>query len=286
MSLDAMARVWKHSTEIQSNLVAVLHLADRADEHGVAWPGYDETADRVRCGRRRAIKIIQQLIDHGEVWMTHHDSKQGRQTSNRYLVLAGLSSGEIYELLSTHPQLQIAPQDADAIVVEIERRRQARADEMNEKRMKQAAHAAHMRGVVENTPENGRRGVAENTLGVLQRTPGGVAENTPGGVAENTRTQIRTHNEPKEESKEGDAQKIWQQALADLQLQIPKSTFDAWLLGTTVLDFDGETFRVEVRNALATEWLGKRLDGKIEQVVAGIAGHHVAVEFEAKGERP
>jgi len=136
------------------------------------------------------------------------------------------------------------------------------------------------------------RGVTVLTQGGEDHPPEGW-KSPPRGVKITPRTEKETkERNQKKERRDGNSEKpdekdlLWQQALADLKLQMPKSTFDAWLLGTTVLDFDGETLRVEVRNALAMDWLGQRLNGKIEQVIANIAGRELAVEFEAKGERP
>jgi len=143
-------------------------------------------------------------------------------------------------------------------------------------------------GSKDSTPNH----VSSDTRGSKDSTPGVERFDTRGRkIRHRTEKETKERNQ-KKERRDGNSEKpdekdlLWQQALADLKLQMPKSTFESWLLGTQATEFDGETLRVQVRNVLATDWLGRRLNGKIEQAVANIAGRELAVEFEAKGERP
>lgn len=76
-------------------------------------------------------------------------------------------------------------------------------------------------------------------------------------------------------------QQIWSRALEDLELQLPKATFDTWLMGTTA-DLDGDTLTVLVGNTFAEEWLEYRLRDRIEAAVAACAGRPLTVVFAIK----
>jgi hypothetical protein len=76
-------------------------------------------------------------------------------------------------------------------------------------------------------------------------------------------------------------QQIWSRALEDLKLQLPKATFDTWLMGTTA-DLDGDTLTVLVGNTFAEEWLEYRLRDRIEAAVAACAGRPLTLVFAIK----
>ena len=57
---------------------------------------------------------------------------------------------------------------------------------------------------------------------------------------------------------------IWQVVLRQLQHEISRTAFDAWVRETQALDWDGTTLRVGVPNAFAQEWLQSRLPALVE----------------------
>ncbi len=61
-----------------------------------------------------------------------------------------------------------------------------------------------------------------------------------------------------------DLSHIWQVVLRQLQHEIPRATFDAWVRETQALAWDGETLQVGVRNAFTRDWLQARLPGLVE----------------------
>lgn len=75
------------------------------------------------------------------------------------------------------------------------------------------------------------------------------------------------------------ADQIWQAALGELQLQMPKATFDTWVKKTQAISYEGEIFVIGVPDALARDWLEDRLLTMVERTLAGIIGHPVQVEF-------
>lgn len=64
---------------------------------------------------------------------------------------------------------------------------------------------------------------------------------------------------------------LWARALEELRLQMPKTTFDTWLKGTTA-QLDGSTLTIFTRNGFGLDWLDHRLRPKIEATVANVAG--------------
>jgi len=74
-------------------------------------------------------------------------------------------------------------------------------------------------------------------------------------------------------------EQIWQAALGQLQLEIPKSTFDTWVRGTALLSQDEGAYVVGVSNAYAKDWLENRLHGTVKRTLSGLAGRAVDVRF-------
>lgn len=62
-------------------------------------------------------------------------------------------------------------------------------------------------------------------------------------------------------------QEIWLATLSQLQLQIPRSTYDTWLRDTKFVAYDEatKTFTIRVRNQYAKDWLEQKLHRPIQQ---------------------
>ncbi len=80
------------------------------------------------------------------------------------------------------------------------------------------------------------------------------------------------------------AEQIWQAALGELQLQMPKATFDTWVKKTQAVSYEDGIFVIGVPDASARDWLEDRLLTMIERTLAGIIGHPVEVEFAVQEE--
>lgn len=78
-----------------------------------------------------------------------------------------------------------------------------------------------------------------------------------------------------------DAQKQWQAALGELQLQMTRATFDTWLRGSRVISCENDTLTVFVRHAYAVDWLQNRLLPLIERTLRRHTGSEVEVVFTA-----
>jgi len=71
----------------------------------------------------------------------------------------------------------------------------------------------------------------------------------------------------------------WQSVLGQLQMEMPRASFDTWVRDTQVDSFDGKVLTVSVRNAYARDWLESRLTSTVSRLLAGILNQPVQVRF-------
>lgn len=67
MAISKMVDVWKYSSQSGTKLLAMLALADWTNEDGYAFPSYERLADKLRCSKRNAIRVCQELAEAGEL---------------------------------------------------------------------------------------------------------------------------------------------------------------------------------------------------------------------------
>jgi len=125
MSVDIITAVFNDDSTAGSVRVLALAIADRADEHGLAWAGYKDLARRVNVDRRHVSRLLADAEDAGclirlpacrigrsvEVVASAEDLR-GPRTANRYLVVVGKSRAEIVATLTGHELLQFPPDEA------------------------------------------------------------------------------------------------------------------------------------------------------------------------------
>ncbi len=80
------------------------------------------------------------------------------------------------------------------------------------------------------------------------------------------------------------ADHAWQSVLGQLQMEMPRASFDTWVRDTRPLSFDGGVMTVGVRNAYARDWLDSRLSNTVSRLLVGIMDANVAVNFVVEGE--
>jgi hypothetical protein len=76
-----------------------------------------------------------------------------------------------------------------------------------------------------------------------------------------------------------DAEQAWQSALGQLQMEMPKASFDTWVRDTTLVSYDNGLFTIGVRNAYARDWLESRLSSTVTRLLMGIMNRTVDVAF-------
>ena len=72
---------------------------------------------------------------------------------------------------------------------------------------------------------------------------------------------------------------IWETAYGQLQLQMPRETFDTWLRSARLIAHEDGTYILGVANIYAREWLEHRLKKVITRTLSQIAERSVEVRF-------
>lgn len=75
------------------------------------------------------------------------------------------------------------------------------------------------------------------------------------------------------------AVQAWQSVLGQLQLEMPRASFDTWVRDTRPVSCEDNVLTVAVRNAYARDWLESRLLDNITRLLAGILEQEVDVRF-------
>ena len=76
-----------------------------------------------------------------------------------------------------------------------------------------------------------------------------------------------------------DAEQAWQSALGQLQMEMPKASFDTWVRDTHIVSYEDGLFTIGVRNAYARDWLDSRLSSTVTRLLMGIMNRSVDVRF-------
>ena len=74
---------------------------------------------------------------------------------------------------------------------------------------------------------------------------------------------------------------IWGQVLHQLQLDMPKASFETWAKDTRALSLEKNVLTVCARNAYARDWLESRMSAIVQNILKGILDHPVSVRFVA-----
>ncbi len=75
------------------------------------------------------------------------------------------------------------------------------------------------------------------------------------------------------------ADQAWQSVLGQLQLDMPRASFDTWVRDTRPLSYDDGILTVGVSNAYARDWLDSRLSSTVSRLLIGILNSNVSVDF-------
>jgi helix-turn-helix protein len=75
---------WSRSESRNGARLVLLALADRADDHGFAWPSIDDLCERTKLSPRAVQKAIANLVELGELEV---ESGGGRRVRNRYTIV-------------------------------------------------------------------------------------------------------------------------------------------------------------------------------------------------------
>jgi len=81
----------------------------------------------------------------------------------------------------------------------------------------------------------------------------------------------------------GSAQKIWETALGELQVQVSKHNYQTWLAKTSGLSYQDNQFVIGAPNTFVTEYLDKNQRSLIEKTLIGLTQRAVKVHFQVNG---
>jgi chromosomal replication initiator protein len=75
------------------------------------------------------------------------------------------------------------------------------------------------------------------------------------------------------------ADQAWQAVLGQLQMDMPKASFDTWVRNADIVSYEDNVFIIGVPNAYARDWLESRLSSKIKRLLCGILNRTVSLRF-------
>jgi chromosomal replication initiator protein len=75
------------------------------------------------------------------------------------------------------------------------------------------------------------------------------------------------------------AEQAWQAALGQLQMEMPKASFDTWVKDAEFLSYEDGLFIIGVPNTYARDWLEGRLNSTTTRMLTGIMNRSVSVRF-------
>jgi chromosomal replication initiator protein len=75
------------------------------------------------------------------------------------------------------------------------------------------------------------------------------------------------------------AKQLWQAALGELQMEMPRATYDTWVRDAELLTYEDGSFVIGVQNAYARDWLHERLLSTVKRVLSRMVGATVEVRF-------
>lgn len=81
MAIEFMEAVWQISPHKAEKLLVQLACADWADGNGEFWPTYDAIAKKTRTTKPGVIRIIEQLLNEGEIVLVEKGGGRGKTTA-------------------------------------------------------------------------------------------------------------------------------------------------------------------------------------------------------------
>ena len=74
-------------------------------------------------------------------------------------------------------------------------------------------------------------------------------------------------------------EQAWHAALGQLQMEMPKATFDTWVRDTETIAYEDGVFIIGVHNPYARDWLEGRLNSTVTRLLTGLMNRTVEVRF-------
>ncbi|MBI1792644.1 MAG: hypothetical protein HYR70_00445 [Chloroflexi bacterium] len=83
-------------------------------------------------------------------------------------------------------------------------------------------------------------------------------------------------------AREGECQQAWQSVLGQLQMEMPRASFETWVRDTEVLSLEDGVMTISTRNTYARDWLESRLQSTAQRLLIGILNQSISVQFIAQ----
>ena len=80
------------------------------------------------------------------------------------------------------------------------------------------------------------------------------------------------------------AREVWRAVLGDLQMQLPRPTFETWLKPTEGIGEDGHTFVVEAPTSFTVEWLERRMFHSLQRTLEKVSGRPLELQLQVRSE--
>jgi chromosomal replication initiator protein len=79
------------------------------------------------------------------------------------------------------------------------------------------------------------------------------------------------------------AEQAWQSVLGQLQMEMPRASFDTWVRDTRPISYQDGMLTIGVHNAYARDWLESRLASTVNRLLVGVLNASVSVHFVVNG---
>ncbi len=83
-----------------------------------------------------------------------------------------------------------------------------------------------------------------------------------------------------------DANQAWQTVLGQLEMEMPRASYDTWVRDTNPMSYEDGLLTVGVRNAYARDWLESRLATTVSKLLIGVMNRRVDVDFVVSQTQP
>jgi chromosomal replication initiator protein len=71
----------------------------------------------------------------------------------------------------------------------------------------------------------------------------------------------------------------WEAALGQLQMEMPRSSFETWVRNAELVSYELDTFTIGVQNAFTRDWLDSRLKSMVCRFLSGLMNRPQSVQF-------
>ena len=75
------------------------------------------------------------------------------------------------------------------------------------------------------------------------------------------------------------SQTAWEAALGQLQMDMPRSSYETWVRNAELVSYELDTFTIGVQNAFTRDWLDNRLKTTVCRFLSGLMNRPQSVEF-------